>query len=156
MKTIFEMNAANQHNALIANDLERSLKAMAAPAKAPAKSAAPAPKAPNKAPDRDGLLGGLMFDCFLGVPLADMFADAADLAMDADPALQCGTAVDLYDEYVRDRANNNRTNGQKGVSGAFNGLFGRAGEPAARQMALENQYATIARMKRPPGLYMAA
>ena len=49
-----------------------------------------------------------------------------------------------------------KTNGQKGVSGAFNGLFGRAGEPAARQMALENHYATIARMKRPPGLYMAA
>lgn len=156
MKTIFEYSAANQYNAPVANDLERQLKAMAAPR--PARQPAPAKidAAAPKAPDRDGLLGGLLFDCLLGVPLADMFADAVDLPMDADPALNCGTAVDLYDEYVRDRAKNNRTNGQKGVSGAFNGMFGRAGEPAPAQIALEDHYAMIARMKRPPGFYMAA
>lgn len=154
MKTIFKNSAANQHNAPILLDLERQLKSMAAaPAKAQGQAAAK--ESAQKAPERDGLLGGLLFDCFLGVPLADMFADAADLTMNADPALQVGTAVDCYDEYVRDRANNNRTNGQKGVSGAFNGMFGRVANAAApEQMNLENHYAMIARMKRPAGFYM--
>lgn len=161
MKTTFAYSAANQYNAQVANDLVRQLKAMAAPARpfraaAEAKAAQEAPKGP-KAPDRDGLLGGLLFDCLLGMPLSDMFADAVDLPMDADPALTCGTAVDMYDEFVRDRAKNNRTNGlEKGVSGAFNGMFGRVGEPAPRRLNLEDHYAVIARMKRPPGLYMAA
>jgi len=156
MKMTFENSAANQHNAPILMDLERQLKSMAA-APAKAQGQAIAKESANKAPERDGLLGGLLFDCFLGLPLTDMFADAADLTMNADPALQAGTAVDCYDEYVRDRANNNRPNGQKGVSGAFNGMFGRVANAAApEQLNLENQYAVIARMKRPPGLYMAA
>ena len=154
MKNAFAQNAANQYNAPVLMDLERQLKSMAAtPAKPQGKAIAS--ESAHKAPERDGLLGGLLFDCFLGVPLTDMFADAAGLTMNADPALQVGTAVDCYDEFVRDRANNNRTNGQKGVSGAFNGLFGRVANAAApEQINLENTYAMMARMKRPAGFYM--
>lgn len=156
MKMNFAKSAANQNN-LIAADLERQLKAMAVADKAQPKTAA-------ADTGRDGMLGTLFFDCLFGAPLSDLFADTVEQTdLHGNPALSVGTAVDMYDEFRRDRAkNNDRTNAsiELGVSGAVNGLFNRAGQGAVAaeltRRNLEDQYAVIARMKRPPGLYMAA
>lgn len=161
MKMDFAKHAVNQNN-LIAADLERQLKALAT---APAKAAAPTPSSKEASPsnNRDGLLGGMLFDCLFGFPLTDLLGETAEqMTMTENPALSCGTAVDMYDEFRRDRAKENRTNGkiELGVQGSVNGLFNRVGNgllnDAPKRLNLEDQYAMIARMKRAPGFYMAA
>ncbi|MBU0859967.1 MAG: hypothetical protein KJ667_08510, partial [Alphaproteobacteria bacterium] len=112
--------------------------------------------------DRDGMLGSLLFDCLFGLPLTDLFSETAEQTIDGNPAFSAGTAVDMYDEYRQDRAKKDRTNGsiEMGVKGSVNGLFNRVGNgllaDAPQRLNLENQYAVMARMMRPPGLYMAA
>ena len=162
MKKHFEQRAANQ-NALIFTDLERQLKSMAAAPQGKQAHAAPRPtQAAAKSSQRDGLLGGMLLDCLFGLPLSDAFAGAADIADEGTLAVGAGMAVDLYDEFRRDRLPKNRTNGrgvEMGVSGSLKGMFNRpvgALTDAPRRLNLEDQYAAIARMKRPPGLYMAA
>lgn len=160
MKMNFAKHAANQN--LIAADLERQLKALA-PAPAKAAKTAPATKEAPAAPNRDGLLGGMLFDCLFGLPLTDLLGETAEqMTMTENPALSCGTAIDMYDEIRRDRAKENRTNGkiELGVQGSVNGLFNRVGNgqltDTPQRLNLEAHYAMIARMKRPPGFYMAA
>ena len=168
MKNAFAAKAANQNDTVLI-DLERQLKAMAqghqaAPQKSTAKPAAD--KSTEKSvSSRDGMLGTLLFDCIFGAPLSDFFAEAVDhLPTEGDPALSALMAVDIYDEFRQDRAKKDRTNDRgvddKGVKGSVNGMFNRLGtgalNDAPKRLNLEDQYSVIARMKRAPGLYMAA
>lgn len=198
MKQDFARHAANQ-NQIIATDLARQLKSIfAGPARPAPLKAAPAAAATTTgaAPQRDGMMGGLFFDCLFGLPLTDLLSEAADMegadfgdpsldlgeqmAAHGAPALSCGMAVDLYDEYRHDRlkhdrpAQENRTNGKMelgvvklGVMGAATGLFNHIGNggsnggggtiPApvtAAQQNLADHHAQIAQIKRPPGFYM--
>jgi hypothetical protein len=176
MKNAFAAKAANQNDTVLM-DLERQLKAMArgqqqtqkeAPKKAAAQPAAAT--VADKSDQRDGLLGSLLFNCLFGVPLGDVFSEAAEHLPDAgDPALTAGMAVDMYDEFRQDRENakgakNNRTNDRgvdTGVKGSsVNGMFNRLGAgalpDAPQRLNLADHHAVIARMKRAPGFYMAA
>lgn len=172
MKNAFAAKAANQNDTIVA-DLERQMKAMSAghkqqaPRQAAAKPAATDTSA-DKSSQRDGLLGSLLFNCLFGVPLGDIFSEVAEHLPEAgDPALSAGMSVDLYDEYRADRENakgakNNRTNDRgvdTGVKGSVNGMFNHLGSgiPATpERQNIADHHAMAARMKRTPGLYMAA
>lgn len=117
--------------------------------------------------DRDGMMGGLLFDCLLGLPLSDCFTEAAEMLPESgDPILAGGMVIDMYDEYRADRMKNDRTNGtiEMGVAGSVYGTFNRLGagsfvtaaQPAAKSFDIADIKEATARMKRAPGLHMAA
>ncbi len=79
----------------------------------------------EKSSGHDSLLGAMMLEHFVGVALADMAADAVDMP-DNFREIDYGVALDLYDEYRRDRTNGGGF--KTGVKNDFlNGLFNRIG-----------------------------
>jgi predicted lipid-binding transport protein (Tim44 family) len=131
---------------------------------APAINPAPQAQAKQPAPqNRDSLLGSMLFDAIFGVSLSELLDTdfATDFAQDLDmdsPAMTVGTATTLYDEAARDLSKKSGTNGsyELGVSGSMNKSFNIACANESIPAPAPTYRAEVLRMKRHPGLYMAA
>ncbi len=77
----------------------------------------------NNNSEHDSILGSILFDCFCGAALGELAAEAMDVPMWARE-LDLNNALDLYEEYRRDRANGGF---KLGVNGALNGKFNGLG-----------------------------
>jgi hypothetical protein len=71
--------------------------------------------------DQEAMLGSLLLETMFGAALGEAFANSA---MDVPEVLQeidWGNAIDIYDEFVQDRAGGTYTLGKKGsINGTFN------------------------------------
>ena len=105
--------------------------------------------------DRDAMLGSMLFECFIGAALGEVFCDALNVPSQVRE-LDWGNAIDIYDEYAQDRhgVEHNFTLGQKNsIGGAFNSISSRlhkAMEKAfqddmPQRQKLEQQYARLDR-----------
>lgn len=86
----------------------------------------------NTRDDRDGMLGGMLLDGLLGGAFLSAITDAFNLPAGVEE-LPVGTAVELYDEYSRDRHN---------VSDSFNAGATHRRAPRSAEAAFWDRYLT--------------
>lgn len=92
--------------------------------------------------DHDSLFGSLLFEAFCGGAISELFAESVNMPEQARE-LDVSNALDLYEEYRRDRTNGGftKTNDVKlGVYGALFGMFNRLGDQLSEDLPVNSPH----------------
>lgn len=106
----------------------------------------------KKSAKNDSLLGGLLFECFCGGALEELFAEAVDLP-DWMRELDDDIAMELYEQYVDDRTNGGF---KLGVKNSLNGNFNSLGPSFPLHQAQDSSYGISQMTAKGQGSYAVA